>query len=84
MGKQPKMLATSKNRVVTVASHPAQDIVAVGYDDGLVLLVRIGDGAEILARKPSGAAVSALAWNANGSILAIGTDDGDAGVINLA
>ncbi|HVG51885.1 MAG TPA: WD40 repeat domain-containing protein [Xanthobacteraceae bacterium] len=84
MGKQPKMLATSKNRVVAVASHPRQDIVAVGYDDGLVLLVRIGDGAEILARKPAGAAVSALIWNAKGSTLAIGTDDGDAGVLDLA
>jgi WD40 repeat protein len=84
MGKQPKMLATSKNRVVAVASHPAQDIVAVGYDDGLVLLVRIGDGAEILARNPAGAAVSALAWNARGSTLAIGADDGDAGVLDLA
>jgi WD40 repeat protein len=84
MGKQPKMLATSKNRVVAVASHPAQDIVAVGYDDGLVLLVRIGDGAEILARAPAGAAVAALAWNAKGSRLAIGNDDGDAGVLDLA
>ncbi len=36
MGKQPKMLATSKQRVVAVACHPSQDIAAVGYDDGLV------------------------------------------------
>ena len=71
MGKQPQMLAPSDNRVVAVACHPTQDIVAVGFDHGLVLLVRIGDGAEILARKPGGAAVSALAWNDAGSLLAI-------------
>jgi hypothetical protein len=28
--------------------------------------------------------VSALAWNARGSTLAIGADDGDAGVLDLA
>lgn len=84
MGKQPKMLATSKNRVVAVACHPSQEIAAVGYDDGLVLLVRIGDGAEILARRPAGAPVSALKWSARGAQLAFGTDDGDAGVISLA
>jgi WD40 repeat protein len=84
MGKQPRILATSENRVVVVACHPTQDIVAVGFDNGLVLLVRIEDGAEILARKPGEAAVSALAWNAGGSFLAFGTEDGDAGILNLA
>ena len=31
------------------------------------MLVRIEDGAEILAQKPGGAPVSALAWNADGA-----------------
>ena len=38
-------------QVEVVACHPKQEIVAVGYADGLVLLVRIEDGAEILARE---------------------------------
>ena len=84
MGKQPQMLAPSERRVVAVACHPSQDIVAVGFEHGLVQLVRITDGAEILARKPTNAAVSALAWNASGSLLAIGTEDGHGGVLNLA
>jgi WD40 repeat protein len=84
MGKQPLMLATSKNRVVAVACHPSQDIVATGFDDGLVLLVRIGDGAEILAKNPGGGAISALAWNASGALLAFGTEGGEAGILNLA
>jgi WD40 repeat protein len=84
MGKQPLMLAPSDHRIITVACHPSQDVVAIGFDHGLVQLVRITDGAEILARNPAGAAISALAWNAAGSLLAIGTEDGRGGVLNLA
>jgi Anaphase-promoting complex subunit 4 WD40 domain len=58
-------------------------VVAVGYADGLVLLVRIDDGAEVLARKPGGTPVSALAWSATGSMLAVAAEDGDAGVVVL-
>jgi hypothetical protein len=58
--------------------------VAVGYADGLLLLVRIEDGAEILAKKPGAAPVSALAWRADGKALAFGTEDGEAGVIDLS
>jgi WD40 repeat protein len=66
-----------------VACHPRQEVVAVGYADGLVLLVRVEDGAEVLARKGTGAPVTALAWGAGGKVLAVGTDDGDAGVVDL-
>ena len=66
MGKQPLVLAPFEHRVETVACHPRQDIVAAGYGDGLVLLVRIEDGAEILAKKPGDAPVTALAWSADG------------------
>jgi len=84
MGKQPELLAPRDKRVVAVACHPAQDVVAVGYEDGLILLVRIGDGAEILARKPDGDAVAAIAWSASGALLAFGTEGGEAGILDLA
>ena len=84
MGKQPRLLAPSEHRVEVVACHPKQDIVAAGYGDGLVLLVRIEDGAEILAKKPGDAPVTALAWSADGLLLAWGTENGEAGVIDLA
>lgn len=84
MGKAPRMLAPHPTRVVRVACHPREDVVAVGYADGLVLLVRVEDGAEILANKPGAAAVSALAWRADGKALAFGTEDGEAGIIDLA
>jgi Anaphase-promoting complex subunit 4 WD40 domain len=58
-------------------------VVAVGYADGLVLLVRIEDGAEVLARKGGGEPVTALAWSATGNMLAFGTEAGAAGVIDL-
>ncbi len=84
MGKQPRVLAPSEHRVEIVACHPQQDIVAAGYADGMVLLVRIEDGAEILAKKPGDAQVSALAWSADGTLLAYGTENGEAGVIDLS
>jgi len=84
MGKQPRMLAPAEHRVSMVACHPAKEVTAVGYEDGLVLLVRMADGAEVLARRPGGSPVSALAWDADGTTLAFGTEDGEAGVVNLS
>lgn len=83
MGKQPKLAAPGDSRAEVVAAHPDRDVVAVGFSDGLILLVRIEDGAEILIRKPTGAPVSAMAWNASGSMLAWGTEDGEAGRLDL-
>jgi WD40 repeat protein len=83
MGKQPRLLAPSENRIEAVACHPRQDIVATGYADGMVLLVRIDDGAEILAKRPGDAPVKALAWSADGLFLAWGAENGEAGVVDL-
>jgi WD40 repeat protein len=83
MGKAPRMLAPAEVQADVVACHPKQDVAAVGYADGLVLLVRIEDGAEILARKGTGAPVAALAWSASGTALAFGAEDGEAGVTDL-
>jgi WD40 repeat protein len=84
MGKQPRLLAPSQHRIDAVACHPTQDIVAAGYGDGMVLLVRIEDSAEILAKRPGEAPVTALAWSADGTLLAFGTESGEAGIVDLA
>jgi WD40 repeat protein len=84
MGKQPRMLAPYSKRAVAVACHPTQEIAAVGFEDGLIMLARIDDGAEILAKKPGAAPVSAIAWSADGARLAFGTEDGEAGVVDLS
>jgi WD40 repeat protein len=83
MGKQPKMFAAFAVRVTSVACHPKQEVVAVGYADGTVLLVRIDDGAEVLGKKPGEGPVTALGWDAAGTLLAFGTEAGEAGVIDL-
>lgn len=83
MGKQPTMLAPRDVRVSAVAAHPKDEVVACGYDDGMVMLARISDGAEILVRAPSGSPVSALAWRADGGAIAIGTEEGGAGLVVL-
>ena len=84
MGKQPKMFAAFAVRVTAVACHPKQEVVAVGYADGTILLVRIEDGAEVLGKKPGEGPVTALGWDAAGTLLAFGTEAGEAGVIDLA
>lgn len=84
MGKQPRLMAPSEHRLEVVACHPRQEIVATGFSDGMVLLVRVDDGAEILAKRPGSAPVTALAWSADGKLLAFGTEAGEAGVIDLA
>jgi WD40 repeat protein len=84
MGKQPKLLAPSEHRVAVIACHPKQDIVAAGYADGMVLLVRVEDGAEILAKRPGDAPITALAWSTDGTLLAFGTESGEAGILDLA
>jgi WD40 repeat protein len=84
MGKTPRMYAAFAVRAVVVACHPKQEVVAVGFADGTILLVRLDDGAEVLAKKPDQAPVTALAWDGRGALLAFGTEDGQAGVIDLA
>jgi WD40 repeat protein len=83
MGKEPAMFAPLQARVSMVACHPKQDILAVGYSDGTILMVRINDGAEILVRKNGEAPVTALAWNAKGTLLAFAAEDGDGGLLEL-
>jgi len=84
MGKEPRALAPAEHRIQTVACHPRQEVVAAGYGDGMVLLVRIQDGAEILVRKSGDGPVTAMAFSANGRFFAFGTEDGEAGILDLA
>jgi WD40 repeat protein len=83
MGKEPAMLAPMQSRVTVVACHPKQDILACGYEDGTVLIVRLNDGAEILVRRPGSSPMSALAWNAKGTLLAVSDEEGSAGIFPL-
>ncbi|ALK09667.1 WD40 repeat domain-containing protein [Blastochloris viridis] len=83
MGKQPAIFASAASRISAVACHPATEITAIGFEDGLILLVRLSDGAEILVKPPGAGMVTALAWAARGSTLVYGTGGGAAGVLTL-
>ena len=83
MGKEPAMLAPMQARVAAVACHPKQGVLAAGYSDGTILMVRLEDGAEILVRRNATPAVSALAWNAKGTLLAFADEEGNAGLLEL-
>ncbi|KQT45257.1 hypothetical protein ASG43_13365 [Aureimonas sp. Leaf454] len=85
MGKAPLELGTRGNSMVTsVACHPAEDMVAIGYVDGMILAVRFSDAREALLRRSGKGAISALGWDKAGGRLAFGSDEGDGGVIDIA
>lgn len=84
MGKEPGMLAPLKAQVTAVACHPKQDILAAGYSNGTVLLARMSDGAEILVRKNVGAPIAAVAWDADGAMLAYSDQAGVGGLLEFA
>jgi WD40 repeat protein len=83
MGKAPREAGVRQARVSQVAFHPRALVIAVGYEDGFILLCRLGDGAEIFVRGPGDGAVSALAWDAIGHRLLFGLDSGAAGLLTL-
>jgi WD40 repeat protein len=84
MGKAPLELGTRGDAMVTeVACHPNEDVVAIGYSDGLVFLVRFSDAREVLLRRPGRSAITSLGWDTHGARLAFGSANGDCGVIDL-
>jgi Anaphase-promoting complex subunit 4 WD40 domain len=83
MGKEPAMLAPLPVRATAVACHPKQDVLAAGYEDGTILLVRVEDGGEILVRRNRMPPVAGLAWNAKGTMLAFADEEGNAGLLPL-
>ena len=85
MGKAPLELGTRANQMVTaVACHPGEEVVAIGYADGMILAARIADQKEVLLRRPGKGAVSSMGWSGDGRRLAFGSEAGDCGVVDLA
>lgn len=83
--KTPLQCGGRQAKVSCVAFHPKAHILAQGYEDGVVLLCRIPDGAELLVRaepKPSGV-ITALAWDSAGGRLLFGAADGAAGLLDM-
>lgn len=83
-GKAPRECGARHAKVTRVAFHPKALVLAIGYDDGCILLVRLTDASELLVRpalKASG--ITAFAWDKLGKRLAFGAEDGAAGVLTL-
>lgn len=83
-GKAPRECGARHARVSCVAFHPRALVLAVGYDDGCILMIRLTDASELLVRpalRDSG--VTAFAWDKPGKRLAFGAADGAAGVLTL-
>ena len=70
--------------VTAVACHPREEVVAIGYGDGMILASRISDGKDVALRRGGNSAISALGWDGKGSRLAFGSQEGEAGIIDLA
>ena len=86
MGKSPRECGVRPARVSQVAFHPKTLVLAIGYEDGMILLCRLSDASEILARKTDPGTsdpVSALAWDKDGRRLLFGTRGGAAGLVTL-
>ena len=86
MNKAPRECAVRDAKVSRVAFNPKTLLLAVGYDDGWVLLCRLADNVEMLVRRAEGGrdAVTALAWSADGTRLLFGTGGGAAGLLTLS
>lgn len=85
MGKAPLELGTRANIMVTnVAFHPVEDVLAIGFVDGMILAVRTADGKEALLRRPGKGAITSMGWSANGKLLAFASEAGDCGVVDIS
>ncbi len=85
MGKAPLELGTRANILVTsVCFHPTDDVLAIGFIDGMVLGVRIADQKEAMLRRPGKGAVTSMGWSQSGKLLAFASEAGDCGVIDIA
>ena len=84
MGKSPMELAGGDGIVCTrVAAHPAQEMVAGGFADGLVVLADIGSSRILPVVPPGHGPITALAWDTHGVSLAVGTETGFAALIDF-
>jgi WD40 repeat protein len=69
--------------VEQVAAHPSRDLIAAGYANGQVSIMRLGQRDEMLVRQDGKGAVTALVWSPDGEHLALGTADGLAAVVSF-
>ncbi len=84
MGKSPTELAGGDNVICTsLVCHPQQEAVAAGFSDGLVVMVDIPNARILPVAGTGRGSVTAMAWSADGTHLAFGTETGFAAVVDF-
>jgi WD40 repeat protein len=85
--KAPLTLGGLDGRLVTrVAPHPKDEIVAAGYDDGMIILAPLDGRMEMLIHPPvakTGAAVVGMSWNGAGDCLFVALENGYVAMFTL-
>jgi WD40 repeat protein len=84
MGKPPTELGMGDGIVKRIACHPQHEVVAAGFDTGLVLVADVARERVLPVCGPGRGTVSALAWSADGAQLAFGTEDGFAAIVDFS
>jgi WD40 repeat protein len=85
MGKAPMELAGGDGIICTqVACNPRDEIVAGGFTDGLVIVADITSSRVLPVVPPEHGPISSLAWSADGTQLAVGSETGFAALIDFA
>jgi WD40 repeat protein len=84
MGKAPRELGAMGRVLVTqVACHPREEVVATGYEDGMIAAVRIADARIAVVRRGGNGAITALNWEPQGGRIAFGSATGEAGIVDM-
>ena len=84
MGKAPRECGVRPTKVSKVAFHPKALVLAIGYEDGWIMLVRFTDASELLVRGGGdGAEITALNWSLDGKQLVFGSESGASGLLEL-
>lgn len=85
MGKKPLQCGGRPYKVSYVAAHPVSPVLAIGYEDGSVYLVRLTDNEERMVHSatPNYGAVTHMSWHKKGHKLVFGSSEGSIGVLKL-
>ncbi|HTJ89341.1 MAG TPA: WD40 repeat domain-containing protein [Acidocella sp.] len=84
MGKAPMELGAGDGIVKRLVTHPEHEVVAAGFDTGLVIIADVQREQILPVCGPGRGAVTALDWDAVGARLLIGTESGFAAIVNFA
>lgn len=84
MGKAPTELGLGGGVVKRVACHPQHEVVAGGFETGMVIVVDIARERVLPVCGPDRGAISALAWSPDGTSLALATESGFAALVDFS